>query len=141
LPPGPRELQAALAQVRPEEVILFAHDPGLDEPGTFLKRLAGLVKFALQAREGQVDLESAALVTSQRAAAVQAGLEWLAAQGQVTIVERGDDTWQLDAGTGPPDPQATAEARARLDALLAETAAYRAYARNAPPAALVRARG
>ena len=137
LPPGPRELQAALARVRPEEVILFAHDPGLDQPATFLKRLAGLVKFALQAREGQVDLESAALVTSQRAIAVQAGLEWLAAQGQVSVVERGDDVWRLAAGTGPPDPQAAAEARAHLDALLAETAAYRSYVQSAPASALI----
>ena len=96
-----------------------------------------MVKFALQAREGQVDLESAALVTSQRAIAVQAGLEWLAAQGQVSVVERGDDVWRLAAGTGPPDPQAAAEARAHLDALLAETAAYRSYVQSAPASALI----
>jgi hypothetical protein len=122
-------------------VLLFAQDPGLDEAGAFLRRLAGLVKFALQAKEGHFELEAAAAVTAQRALAVQAGLEWLAAQGQVTIVERGDERWLLARGTGPADPQETDEARARLDALLAETAAFRAYARSAPPAALVRARG
>ena len=74
LPPGPRELHAALARARPEQVLLFAQDPGLDEAGTFVRRLAGLVKFALQAREGQFELEAAAAVTAQRALAVQAGL-------------------------------------------------------------------
>ena len=137
LPPGRRELQAALAKVQPEEVILFAHDPGMDDPNAFLRRLAGLVKFALQAREGQVDLEMAAAATAQRVSTVQAGLDWLAARGQVLIAERQDDYWQLAAGTGPPDPQATEAAHARLEALLAETAAYRAYVRSAPATALL----
>ena len=112
-----------------------------DRVSSLSTEVAGLVKFALQAKEGYFELEAAAAVTAQRALAVQAGLEWLAAQGQVTIVERGDERWLLARGTGPADPQETDEARARLDALLAETAAFRAYARSAPPAALVRARG
>lgn len=141
LPPGPREFQAALACVRPSEVLLFAQDPGLDEASAFLKRLAGLTKFALQARGGQFDLEAAAAVTAQRPLAVQAGLEWLAARGQVTVAELGDESWQLAPGTGQADAQETHEARARLDALLAESAAYRAYARIAPPASLLRPRG
>jgi single-stranded-DNA-specific exonuclease len=132
LPPGPRELQAALAQVKPSEIILFAHDPGLDEPGTFLQRLAGLVKFALQARGGEVDLEAAAAALAQRIVTVQAGLEWLAAQGQIVIVERADATWRLAPGSGQRIPYAANAARARLESLLAETAAYRAYLRTAP---------
>jgi single-stranded-DNA-specific exonuclease len=144
LPPGPGELWEALARVQPEEVILFAHDPGLDDaaqPGEatrFLRRLAGLVKFALQAREGQVDLEAAAAVVAQRVSAVQAGLDWLAAQGQVAIVEKQDDCWRLAAGSGHLDSQVAGAALARVDAVLVETAAYRAYARSAPAAALIK---
>jgi len=138
LPPGPRELQAALAQVQPHEVILFAQDPGLDDASAFLHRLAGMAKFALHATEGQVDLAAAAAAAAHRLSTVQAGLEWLAAQGQVTIVERGDDRWRLATGTGHPDPQAVEAARQRLDTLLAETAAYRAYIRNAPATTLIR---
>ncbi len=138
LPPGPGVLQAALDRVQPEQILLFAHDPGMDESGAFLQRLAGLVKFALQAREGQVNLEAAAARTAQRVNTVQAGLEWLKVRGQIVIVERADDAWRLMAGEGDGDPQAIEVARDRLNALLAETAAYRAYVRSAPTTAFTR---
>jgi single-stranded-DNA-specific exonuclease len=144
LPPGPRELRAVLEAVQPEELILFGHDPGLDEIGAFLVRLAGLVKFALRTREGLVDLERAAAATAQRVITMQAGLELLAAQGQVRLVEQGEAHWRLAPddtrgqalASAPPDAQAVETLRARLQALLAETAAYRDYFRNAPAAAL-----
>jgi single-stranded-DNA-specific exonuclease len=137
LPPGPRELQGVLAQVRPEEVIWFADDPGLDEAGAFLKHLAGLVKYALQGREGQMDLEGAAAAMAHRVAALQAGLEWLAARGEIAIRERTGGHWRLARGTGHPDLEAAETARARLNALLEETAAYRSYLRTAPALALL----
>ena len=136
-PPGPRELEMALARVQPEEVLLFAHDPGLDEAATFLPRLAGLAKYALRARAGQMDLDAAAARLAHRAGTVIAGLECLAAQGMVHIMERQPDTWQLAAGTGETNPQALDQTRAHLDSLLAETAAYRAYVRTAPTTALL----
>ncbi len=132
LPPGPRELRAALDRVRPQEVFLFAHDPGLGEIGAFSQRLAGLVRYALQAKGGQVDLEAAAAALAHRAATVSAGLEWLAAQGKIAIVERAEGVWRLAPGSGRQDAPATGAARARLDALLTETAAYRAYLRGLP---------
>lgn len=137
LPPGPRELEAMLDQVQPDQVILFAHDPGLDEAQAFLERLAGVAKFALQARQGQVDLTAAAAATAQRVSTVQAGLEWLAARGQVRITEQEEGFWHLATGTGQPDPARADTLRAHLDALLAETAAYRTYVRNAPAPAVL----
>jgi single-stranded-DNA-specific exonuclease len=151
-PPGPRELQRALERVGPEQVILFAvgpvaHDPGgrdagahelgLDEEEDFMQSLAGMVKYALRAKEGQVELEAAAARLAHRTSTVVAGLEYLAAQGTVRIVERGDERWQVAGGTGLRDGQAADLARATLGALLAETAAYRSYARDVPASALV----
>jgi hypothetical protein len=132
LPPGPRELQAALERVQPDEVIFFAHDPGLDRASVFLQRLAGLVKFALRARDGWIDLEAVAAITAQRIGTVQAGLDWLAARGQTGMVEREEVRWRLAAAVGYGDLPTADAARTRLDALLAETAAYRAYLRDAP---------
>jgi single-stranded-DNA-specific exonuclease len=137
-PPGPRELQAVLEAVQPDKVLLFVQDPDMDDDQAFLTRLAGLVKFALRDREGQVDLEKAAAATAQRSSAVQAGLLWLAAQGQIVIVGRGDDRWQVTAGHGSPDPGAAQRERSRLKALLAETAAYREYVRQAPAGSLAK---
>jgi single-stranded-DNA-specific exonuclease len=140
LPPDPCLLRAVLERVDPEEVVLFAHDPGMDEPPAFLKRLAGVAKFAIQARRGRLDLELAAAATSQSVRTVRAGLEWLASRGQVTIVKQQSDYWQLVAGDGGADQPASETAYARLSGLLAETAAYRAYAQSAPPSALLSGR-
>jgi len=137
LPPGPRELQAVLDRVQPQEVFLFARDPDTDNMGILLKRLLGMVKFAIERKAGQMELEAAAAATAQRIHTVQTGLEWLAAQGQVMIIERMDDCWILGSGHGHPNSRELEVAQSRLKALLAETAAYRTYVRTAPATALL----
>jgi single-stranded-DNA-specific exonuclease len=136
LPPGPQELRALVALVQPEETILFSFDPGLDKRSTFLPRLVGLVNYSLRAKAGQFDLQAAAAATAQRVATVEAGLECLAAEGKVLIQEETGDRWQLSKGPGHSDRQRAENARVRLEAHLAETAAYRAYFRDAPLVAL-----
>ena len=126
VPPGPGELRAVIKRVSPQRVILFAIDPGLDEPMTFLQRLAGLVRHSLRAREGQTSLSALAAATAQREITVQAGLQWLAAKGQVRIVASAGHQVTLAVGDG----QCSAEVdywQHRVVALLEETAAYRAY--------------
>lgn len=134
-PPGPLELAAVLQRAQPRWVHLFALDPGLDEPDTFLRRLTGLVRYAVAHYGGNLDgplLERMAALTAQRATTVRWGLRWLAAQGQVTLTE-GAESWQVAAGPGTANPVAAREASEQLRQLLGETAAYRAYARQADP--------
>jgi len=151
LPPGPREMRAAVDRVGAEELILFGHDPGMDEAGAFLRRLAGLVKFALQVKGGELDLEAAAAATAQRAGTIDAGLDLLVAQGQIGKSGdvgaseepdgRDEGRRYLTRGRGQVDgqgDQSAEAARARLDALLAETGAYRGYFLRAPVEAVVR---
>ncbi|MGD8398208.1 MAG: hypothetical protein PVG11_05075, partial [Anaerolineae bacterium] len=136
LPPGPEELAAALEAVAPEVVCLFDTDPGLDEAEPFLAQLAGMVRHVLGARDGWIALPAAAAYLGHRVAAVEAGLAWLAAGGQIRIAERAEGRWRLARGGGARDAAAVAVARRRLEALLAETAAYRAYLRQAPTESL-----
>jgi hypothetical protein len=121
-------------------VHLFALDPGLDEPQAFLRRLAGLVKYALAHYGGRIDgalIERMAAATAQRTGTVRCGLEWLAAQGQWTLADRGEAGWQVSAAPGTPDRTAAQRAALRLADLLTETAAYRAYVRQADPHVLL----
>ncbi len=141
LPPGPLEMQAALEAVQPREIILLAHNPGLDEPRAFLSRLTGLVKHVLRARQGQADLTELAAATAQRIDTVSAGLDWLEAQGHVAIIMRGHDRWLLAPGRGEGLPDKAALAFVRLRAMLTETDAYRTYASAAPATALLQLHG
>ena len=52
IPPGRRELQQAIQAVIPRRVALFNANAVPDQPGEFLKRLAGLVRFSLKNRQG-----------------------------------------------------------------------------------------
>ncbi len=132
-PPGRGELQTALDAVKPRTVIIFSVDPldaaGPDSLETFLKRLAGLVKFAREKLGGVAPLARLASATAQREATVRLGLQWLEAKGLVQV-EIEDGQVRLDA------PQAASAEKAegilaQLRALLEETAAYRRYFKTA----------
>ncbi|HSF79830.1 MAG TPA: single-stranded-DNA-specific exonuclease RecJ [Anaerolineales bacterium] len=126
IPPGYAELQTALLKVEPQTVYLFKSDPGMDRPEPFLKRLAGLVKYALRARSGKVQLAELAAATAQSEAVVLVGLTWLEAQGHLRITHQdGDELW-LEAGAGQPVVERGAVS-AQLRAMLAETAAFRLF--------------
>lgn len=135
-PPGPAELAAALAVVRPEVVYLFGRDPGLDAPAAFLGRLSGLVKHVLR-RGGPMQLVQLATALAARETTVRQGLAWLAARGHIRLAQHEDDVLTLEPGDGIVRPDLAGVA-ARLEALLAETAAYRAYFAVADKARLIR---
>jgi len=134
-PPGPAELRQALRRVKPQTVYLFAADPGLDQPAAFMRRLAGLVKYALKQGDGRARISELAAALAAREGTVRLGLRWLVEAGQVRCdapaageeaTAGGDDEIVLAPGDGVRRPAAEPVA-ARLADLLAETAAYRAY--------------
>jgi len=129
-PPGPAELRAALSRVRPQRVILIAADPEAGGRDRFLRRLAGLAKYAIGRRDGLAAVAELAAATAQREATVRQGLAWLEAHGDLSISELEDGRLLLAGGGAPRS--GLADITARLDALLAETAAYRAHFRRAP---------
>ncbi len=132
IPPGPAELKKVLDLVKPETIYLFAVDPGMDRPEPYLKRLAGLLKYALRVNQGSILLPVLAAATAQRLPTVQAGLDWMQAQGHFTITrQEGEQVWVVEgaqAPNGPADPSLDPDhITLRLKALLDESAAYRAY--------------
>lgn len=129
-PPGMRELRDALEKVRPQRVILFSAGTGLEKFEDFIKYLSGLVKYGLKHNDGHVLNERIAQATGQRITTVKAGIEWLAAQGAIQIIRQTEDEFVLSTGMKKPGERLS-EITTRLNALLKETAAYRAYFRSA----------
>jgi hypothetical protein len=103
---------------------------------TFLKRLAGLVKYALQSNEGRVTITSLAAATAQTDSIVELGLAWLEAQGHMRIVERSGDHLRLseDGLVVMGDAQ---EIALLLKGMLDEIAAYRSYFNRADAVSLI----
>jgi hypothetical protein len=145
-PPGPAEVRTALEKVSPATVYLFGIDPGLDHPETFLKRLAGLTRYALRSNQGQVKVSTLAAATAQRETTVRQGIAWLAARGHLVVLSEEGDEIQLAEGNhvgGEPRFGKAVTAHlpriaARLRALLEETAAYRAHFARADKGSLWR---
>jgi len=128
VPPGPRELRAAIERANPEAVYLFGVDPGLGKTAVFLRRLAGLVKRILTSAQDEPPRTTfgwLAAATAQREATVRAGLLWLVTRGIIEADTDGDQI-TLSPGTGRP-ARDLGEIEAAVSALLAETAAYRAF--------------
>ncbi len=137
-PPGPGELRRALDVVSPETVYLFGVDPGLDDLKPFLERLLGLIKRALRTDAGKVRISALAAATAQRRATVRAGLSYLVAQGNLAVQAASEDGDEVLLAAGDRTPSVDRpQIRARLKALLDETAAYRAYFARADENALI----
>jgi single-stranded-DNA-specific exonuclease len=132
-PPGPRELDALLAAVKPQVLYLLPTPaPEALDTTVALQRVAGMVKLAIAQREGHLDLSRMANILDVSEGAVAAALSWLEASGKVGLVRSDGEMRALHPGDaphlGPSAGGATPDAPqafARLCYLLGETAAYR----------------
>ncbi len=125
-PPERGVYDAILETVNPKRVVLFAQDPGEDSAEAFLARLAGLLKFVLKQRGGQVSFAELGAACGQGEAAICAGFEFLKASGQVSG-ESDAGGIRLQEEKAPVDESARAEWMSQLSYLLSESRAFRVY--------------
>ncbi|MCY4064235.1 MAG: single-stranded-DNA-specific exonuclease RecJ [Chloroflexi bacterium] len=126
IPPSAEIWAAALATVNPERLILFGTRPSRETTGTFLARLAALVKYAVNQRDGTAALDALAAALGERERSIQDGLQVLRAMGKLDyrVGAAGDYRLEL-ADKAPSDPLKTLQKR--LSLLMRETRAYRNY--------------
>ncbi len=129
-------LEDALRKVGPKTVVWVCRDPRESGALAFLNRLAGLIKYALKMYDGRLSVEKLAAVCGQRVDAVLAGLEVLAGQGWIGIVETSEAEWQVVEG-GRFDVEVEKLGKARLTEILGESAAFRGFTRRAEVGQLV----
>lgn len=125
-PPSPADLRAALEIVKPKIVYVFAVAPAEENAESFLNRLAGLCKYALNQRSGEATLPELAAAAAAGAGAVEIGLEWLAAGGQLGVTVE-DDQVTLSREAREKNPYLQAELFVALRGILNESAAFRKY--------------
>lgn len=137
-PPGLRELEMALDKTCPNAVYILARHTPQDTPETFLKRLGGLVKYALRAYDGVVSLPRLAGATAQKEITMRRGLEWLQAKGQISLEWLDGGQVKINTGAGPGESALAESLWDDITALLSESRAYRAYFREADLSAFFR---
>ncbi len=125
-PPGHWELQAAIKQIQPQTIYLFSNEPQLDQPQSFVTRLAGLVRHIIAQKEGNSTLPELAGLMAHREGTVKMGLFWLEAKGFVEIEWTSPIAVRIHSGENQ-EKDNLAEIGNELKAMLAETAAYRRH--------------
>ena len=125
-PPSPVDLRKALEIVKPKTIFIFAIPPAEEKPEDYLNRLAGLCKYAINQRGGKATLHELAAAMASRESAIQIGLDWLAAGGQLSVrIE--EDIIYLSAMKQEKNPYLQAELFIALKGILNEISAYRKY--------------
>ena len=112
--------------VKPKTIYVFAVPPAEEKPEDYLNRLAGLCKYAINQRGGKATVHELAAAMASREVAVQIGLEWLAAGGQLSVSIE-EDIISLSAVKQEKNPYLQAELFIALKGILNETSAYRKY--------------
>jgi single-stranded-DNA-specific exonuclease len=125
-PPGQDIYQEALALVKPRQIFLVGQPSPFDTLPQFIKHLMGLIKYALTNKEGEVNLEELAGALGHRQATMRLGIDWLVAQGKLSIYVEENDLLVLRSDQRLPTPEASI-VETLLQTALAETAAYRKF--------------
>ncbi len=135
-PPGDQELRAVIERVSPDIVHLFSVNPQVDELQVFIKRMIGLIKYALSSNRGLARISALVAATAQREITVRIGIEWLAARGFLQVQTEEPDKLCFSEGSGS-QTDALSQLTEQLRALLTETAAYRSYYSRAEARVLI----
>jgi len=125
-PPSPAVLRKVMEIVKPKIVYVFGISPAEEKTDDFLSHLAGLCKYVLNQRRGNVTLQELASAMAAREGAVRIGLEWLASGGHITVTGE-EDTLILSKGNGETNQYLQKELYVAVRGILQETAAYRAH--------------
>lgn len=134
-PPGQDIYRQALAQVKPRQIVLVGQPSPFDTLPAFMQQLLGLVKYALTHKEGEVNLEELAAALGHRPATARLGLDWLVAQGKLSIYADEGEIVALRPAQRPPALEESL-IKKLLQTALSETAAYRRFFREASLSAL-----
>jgi hypothetical protein len=98
--------------------------------------MAGLAKYVINQKGGNVSVAELAVVTGQREGAIRLGLEWLAAGGHISI-QREDGTVHLSPGNHEANQYLQRELYLAVKGILEETAAYREHFQRAEAESLI----
>ena len=96
-----------------------------------MRRLTGLLKYALTHRKGLATYAELAAATAQRRTTVEQGLNWLVSRGIISLVDQEGDQICVTSCKSINAPGGAAHLWMEVQALLAETAAYRAHFKHA----------
>ena len=137
-PPDFATLQQVLKQAPARRVILANVSQPDDAPQSFLHRLSGLLRYAISHYNGQTSLDQLAAALGQNRTAVEFGLDWWTAHGDILCIITEDGTCQISKAHAVPGETDLVRISRGLDQALAENAAFRSFYMRAEAEYLLR---
>jgi single-stranded-DNA-specific exonuclease len=125
-PPSSTELKSAIEIVKPRTIYILANQPGEEKTEDFLVRLAGLCKYTIKKRAGKTTIKELCAAMASREIAIQFGLEWLSAGGEISLIVQGDQI-SISSMKQIKNTYLQAELYIALKGILSEISAYRKY--------------
>ena len=125
-PPNMLTLTKAFLTVNPEIFILAGDISDRDSPKNFMNKLRKMVNFASNHNSGLLDIDRMAAAIGQREATIDTGLRWLAAKGEITMIEHPDTSTLIEWG-GSQDDNLAEVYYSQLIFLLQETYKFRKW--------------
>lgn len=84
-PPSQSLLSGVIRQVKPQKVIVFGVDPGLEDWKAFIRVIAGLVKYTLSKQAGETTLPALASACAAEVGSALAALRYWEAKGAFDV--------------------------------------------------------
>ncbi len=128
-PPDPDIWHSALTIVQPQTLILFGQHAPLETPKALLPYLAGLLKYALNHKQGMITASELAALTGQTDLMIRTCLKWFNQNTEIATTAFSEDMYQLTNNPAPSQISSTIYPE-RLKTLATETNAYRLYWRS-----------
>ena len=98
VPPSQKTLTEIIAQVKPMVIHFFANPSNNISSQTFMNKLAGLLKYAINQRDGRFSLTQLAIASAQSSEVVRLGLRWLQEKGLFTFSSLLEEDIQVKPG-------------------------------------------
>lgn len=132
IPPSRQVLVDIIQHARPDQVILIFNQNRSYSTESFLHRLAGYIKYAVNNREGLASLKDLAQAMNSTIEVVISGLEWWVADGKITIQNSEEDLYRLEIRKQPADDRIKDQRSNLLRYQLNEITAYQKFLANLP---------
>jgi len=135
-PPNREVLDKAIEKASPHQILLLGFTSNDDDPKEFLKTLLGMVKYAINHKDQQINLSDLERVTGQNEKSIRLGLELIQARGLYTFIEDVNNHFRILL-YGVANIKTAEILQSQLLHSLNETHAFRLYYQRVKPENLI----
>lgn len=135
-PPSLAVFKELIYANRPACLVLAYNKRDLDNGSAFIKKLVGLIKYAVNNKGGQLDIYQVAAKTGEMEESIVAGIQYLAARGLISFNNYSPGTYIIKLNDGTQEGNYRVQER-KMRALLRESFFFKQYLLDVNPEKII----